>query len=182
MDNLTLEVIHTKELFCRFTLHRVAVHKRRSLVLAIFSGVLSILLIAGNIFFNETMHTLEAGILFAAVCVTSSVMHGRLTPRAIARMIEKNIEAYPLRSKYTFFDDKFIVETDFTASHNTTEYEYSAIARVYIVDERTMYLMFRNNTFCAIESEKCGNITAWLSSKVMPGRFENAININGRKA
>ena len=165
MENLIVEVNHNKDLFCRITKHQVSKRRKQTLLFSLFFGILSIVLIIADIV-SDNMHTMVAGYFFAIFCGVFIFLHIRSSSNSIAKLIDKNIEKYPVNSTYTFFEEKFLVETNFQTSHSTTEYEYSSISKVNRIDEKTLYLLLKNNMYCAIESEKCDDIVSWLKPKI----------------
>ena len=171
MEDLIIEVDYSKELFCRITRHQTAKDRKRMIGLSFFFGLLAVLLIAGDIF-SDSMKTATAGIFFAIFSVVFLLYLMRLSPKSIQQMVDKNRGRYPQRTTYSFFVDKFVVETDFSVSRVRGEHEYTAISKVQKVDEKTLYILLYNNTYCAIESDRCKEIIDWISPKVVPGCME----------
>lgn len=165
MENLIVEVNHNKDLFCRITKHQVSKKRKQTLAFSAFYGILAIILFVADIV-SENMHTFVAGCFFAILCGMFIFFRIRLSSKSIAKLIDKNIDKYPVNSTYTFYEEKIFVETNFQTSHSTTEYEYSSISKVNRIDERTLYILMKNNTYCAIESEKCEALISWLNSKI----------------
>lgn len=174
MDKLTFEVNHSAEMLCRFSQYRTAKIRKSLLAFGVFMAFWGLLLIGAEALFPETAFTLEWGTVFLFCAAAAFAVFSRFTRRAVLKQIEANPAAHPLRSVYSFNEDSFTVETDYTEAKSTTVHKYSSVARVYIVDEKTVYVMFRYNTYAVIESEQCGNIIAWLSGKVEPRRFVKA--------
>ena len=122
MENLIVEVNHNKNLFFRIIKHQMSKQRKQILLFSVFSGILAIILFVADAV-SDNMHTMVAGYFFATFCVVFIFFRIRLSSKSIAKLIDKNIDKYPVNSTYTFFEENFLVETNFQTSHGTTEYE-----------------------------------------------------------
>ena len=166
MENYIVEVKHNKDLFCRITKYQTSKHRKQTLVFAIFFGVLSVILFVADLV-SDNMHTMVVGYFFAIFCGVLVFSRIRLSSNSIAKMIDKNIEKFPLNSTYTFSERQFSVETNFKTSHSKSEYKYSSILEVARIDENTLYIPLKNKTYCAIESDRCDELFNWLKYRVI---------------
>ena len=165
MENLIIEVTHNKELFCKITKYNVKKLRKKYLFFAIFSAVMAVALLLSNTLLSAPKYTMMVGYLFIIACGLFVGSLARLSSKAIARSVDKNMEAFPINSKYTFLEDKFLLETKYQTSHSKSEYEYASISSLNRIDEKTLYLSLKNNIYCIIESNKCDEIVAWINSR-----------------
>ena len=96
----------------------------------------------------------------------------RLSAKSIMKSIEVEFSKLPKSSVYSFFEDNFVAETEFETSHVKSEHSYSAVAKVNRVDDKTLYILLKNNTYCAIESDLCDEIADFISTKVSDECFK----------
>ncbi len=173
MTDLTIEVHHNKELFFKITRYQTARQRKQLLVLAIVYGLVATVLIVGSITI-ENMHAITAGFFFAIFCAAFLLNLSRLSSKSVMQMIEMNIEKYPLRSIYSFSEDGMTVETDFQMSHSKSEHEYSFVSKVCQIDGKTICILLKSNTYCAIESDNCQKIMDFLSAKLAAECFKDS--------
>ena len=171
MEPLVFEVNHNKDLFYKVIRAQTAKDRKRGAFSAIFTSIVAALLIIGDIL-SENMETFEGGFFFAIMAFASCLLLKRLSKKSVRDMVDKNFENYPQRSIYTFLDDRMLFETFSKHSHSNSEYAYTAISRIQKIDNQTIYVLLKNNTYYAVESSRAQEIVDFLASKVPAECFE----------
>ena len=172
MEQIIVEVNYNKGLWCRATKHQFSKQRKFYLMWTVLLGICNVIGIVCTIFFKNSSYT-EGWPVFAFLFFLSILVISRFSSRSISKMIDKNLPMYPLKSKYTFSEDHFIIETDFQTAHSKTQYEYSSILSIHMIDKKTLYILLNNNTYSAIESDKCDEIVNWLRGKLAERCFDN---------
>ena len=166
MEDLIIEVTHSKELIFKITKYRFKKQQRKYLSFTIFSGALAVALFLSNVLFNYSPYRMIIGYLFMIACGLFAGSTVRLSSKAIVKFVDKNIESFPINSKYVFSDNKFIVETKYQTATSKSEYEYASIALIHRIDQKTLYILLKTNIYCAIVSDKCDEVVALINSKI----------------
>lgn len=173
MDDLIIELEYNKELFLKTARHKTAKQRTSLLGFSVFCALLAIVLIVGN-FINDNMQTASAGAFFAILGVAFLLRWKQLSVRNLKQTIEKDIAKFPLWSRYSFLQDVLLVETDFETSCISAEHEYSSIEKIHRIDEKTLCIVLKYGTYCAIESDDCEQIVEFLSGKVANECFNDS--------
>lgn len=135
MEQLIIEVNHNKDLWCKVTKHQYTKQRKFYLAGAVWLGIFTVLTIVSAMFFKNPSAK-EIWPLIAYFFLIDILVLSRFSSKSISKMIDKNIQMYPLRSKYTFSDECFIIETDFPTAHGKTQYEYASILNVHRIDKK----------------------------------------------
>ena len=179
MEPLIFEINHNKNLFYKVIRAQTAKDRKRCTLSAIFASIVAVFLMIGDIL-SENMETFQGGFFFLIMAFVFCLLLKRFSKKAIRNMVDKNFENYPQKSAYAFWDDKMLIETFSRHSHSNSEYAYTAISRIQKIDNETVYVLLKNNTYFAIESSQAQEIVDFLASKVpaecFEGKSEDGIN------